>query len=398
MSNARALAATATAAVPAVALLVSRLRRALAPPTAVGRESWPDAAEVEALLAALCSHYPHPFELDGWLSTGTVAMRVPPILNRLGRRVQMVRLSDGGTARLTWTHGKAMPSRGVVLVLPGLNNSSVWPFMQQTAASMCGHGFDACILDFRGTGGLALTSGRIACADSWRDLPDVLAAIQAAAPSLPIFAVGFSLGGLMLINHLSRAAATTPIVGAATVSAPLDLSAIAARLESSLPWRVANRVMATMAIKGLLEMDEASKAHLRGVDWTVAARSTCLREIEASVICPLHGWRDPEEYYAGCSPDISAVRVPLLLVHARDDPVIAADIVERACRDTVRRSPSMLMLVTETGGHIGYTGGLAAQLGAGTRVDACVATFFGRRAAAASGAAVATTTATQARL
>ena len=58
----------------------------------------------------------------------------------------------------------------------------------------------------------------------------------------------------------------------------------------------------------------------------------------------------------------------------------------------------MLMLVTETGGHIGYTGGLAAQLGAGTRVDACVATFFERRAATSSGPAATTTTTLQAKL
>ena len=116
----------------------------------------------------------HPVELNGYFSTLAYGMRrqpseaAPPL-------EEDVRLPDGGTVRLVWRRapspGRRRSPQGVVLILPGLNTSSRWPAVQRTAVAFCRRGFDTAVLDYRGVGGLELTSAMVGSCDAWRDLP-----------------------------------------------------------------------------------------------------------------------------------------------------------------------------------------------------------------------------------
>ena len=147
----------------------------------------------------------HPVELNGYFSTLAYGMRrqpseaAPPL-------EETVRLPDGGTVRLVWRRapspGRRRSPQGVVLILPGLNTSSRWPAVQQTAVAFCRRGFDTAVLDYRGVGGLELTSAMVGSCDAWRDLPAVLRVVAAAAhPAAPLFGVGFSMGGSSLASN-----------------------------------------------------------------------------------------------------------------------------------------------------------------------------------------------------
>jgi len=145
----------------------------------------------------------HPVELNGYFSTLAFGMRRQPSEAALPRE-ELVRLPDGGTMRLVWRRalspGRMRSPQGVVLILPGLNNSSRWPAVQQTAVAFCRRGYDVAVLDYRGVGGLELTSAKVGCSDAWRDLPAVLRVVVAAAhPAAPVFGVGFSMGGSILL-------------------------------------------------------------------------------------------------------------------------------------------------------------------------------------------------------
>ena len=145
----------------------------------------------------------HPVELNGYFSTLAFGLRRQPS-EAAPPREELVRLPDGGTVRLVWRRapspGRMRSPQGVVLILPGLNNSSRWPAVQQTAVAFCARGYDTAVLDYRGVGGLELTSAKVGCSDAWRDLPAVLRVVVAAAhPAAPVFGVGFSMGGSILL-------------------------------------------------------------------------------------------------------------------------------------------------------------------------------------------------------
>lgn len=274
----------------------------------------------------------------------------------------LVRLADGGTVRLSWRrHDGALgtPCHGVVLVLPGLNNDSSWAFVQHTAALCCRRGLDAAVCDYRGVGGQPLTSARLGCADSWRDLEAVIVAVRARCPGQPLFGIGQSMGGLMLSKFLSVVGASSPFAACCLVSAPLDASAHMARLESTAAHRVVNASMALGATLGLarLGVDAEARRQLRGrLSWAAVASSAPggLRALEAASICPLHGYADPEDYYAFCKPTIADIATPLLVLHAEDDPVIGAADLPLA---ELRANPHVALVLTRSGGHLGFASG-----------------------------------------
>ena len=180
-------------------------------------------------------------------------------------------------------------------------------------------------------------------------------------------------GGTILLKHLAAESGSTPIRAAVTVSAPLRLAEHMRRLESGVDWRLVNLATASAKKAELFAKfgprlvvartpsSGAELEHLRAVDWAQLAWCTSLRQLEAATVCPLHGYADPEDYYAACTPQPEAVRVPWLCVHARDDPVINVEPVLAVAEAMRALDAPALFVVTPRGGHLGYAGGSATS-------------------------------------
>jgi hypothetical protein len=86
----------------------------------------------------------------------------------------------------------------------------------------------------------------------------------------------------------------------------------------------------------------------------VAAART-LRAYDDVVTAPLHGFRDADDYWkrASSAPWLERIRVPTLLLNARNDPFLPARALERAAP---RASASLLLEFPRSGGHAGFPG------------------------------------------
>jgi hypothetical protein len=62
---------------------------------------------------------------------------------------------------------------------------------------------------------------------------------------------------------------------------------------------------------------------------------------------------DPVQFLhdTGCTKAIAGIRVPLLCLNARDDPLLPADYLPI---DEAKASKHVVMVVTERGGHLGW--------------------------------------------
>lgn len=288
-----------------------------------------------------------------------------------------MKLDDGGTISITWWWSKNSHDP-FLLFFPGLNNSSHWPFVRQAVSLFQHRGFSVGVVDYRGVGSLAQTSQRCFGADSSYDFPAVVEAARTRMPSEALlFAVGHSMGGTCLAKYLTVAGANCPLAAAATISSPYNLSGHVARLESSLTWRAANLGTVTLAKLQFVAkylMDPKSRAHLGRIKWSQLLCAMTLRGLERATVCPLNGYRDPEDYYAYAQPDVSRLAdcgVPLLLLHAMDDPIIG---VAELPLPQLRALPNVRVVLTETGGHLGYCG---SEMGA-KYVDELLGGFFER--------------------
>jgi predicted alpha/beta-fold hydrolase len=180
------------------------------------------------------------------------------------------------------------------------------------------------------------------------DIRSVLAGLDNDITREGVFAIGFSLGGNILLNTLAQDWAANYLVGAATVSAPIRPVEAAEKL---MEWR-----NATYHYFLLHRMKrEVLSAHSR-INRDLAAlirASRSIYEFDHRFTAPCNGYRSVEEYYertAGAQ-FIAGLTVPTLLVHACNDPWIP---VRPYLELKDRLPPGCQMLITSSGGHVGF--------------------------------------------
>ena len=85
--------------------------------------------------------------------------------------------------------------------------------------------------------------------------------------------------------------------------------------------------------------------------WPAGTRS--LREFDDRYTAPFFGFSDAADYYRTQSACrfLDRIRVPALLVQAKDDPVVPFEVFERP---GLLANPHLKLVATEHGGHLGF--------------------------------------------
>lgn len=256
-------------------------------------------------------------------------------------------------ARLPGLHWEDLrPGEPVTVVLHGLEGSAHSGYVHQALRELGGRGIRGLALNFRSCGGELNHLTRFYHSGDTGDLAFVLDLLAERFPEAPLGAVGFSLGGNVLLKYLGERGESARVRAAAAVSVPFDLAAGARRLERGM-GRVytgffLRSLQAKFVAKGERMGDACDAARV------LAART--FREFDDAATAPLHGFRDAAHYYAASSSAgfLHAVRVPTLLLHSLDDPFLPPDAVPVAA---ARGNPFLVEGFTRGGGHVGFVGG-----------------------------------------
>jgi len=209
-------------------------------------------------------------------------------------------------------------------------------------------------LNFRSCSGELNRGMRLYHSGETEDLRFLIRTLQSRFPALPLGAVGFSLGGNVLLKYLAEesSAERVSVDAAAAVSVPYDLAAGAAYTERGPARLYVYRLLRSLRRKLRARRDVfADRIDLRGA---LAART--FREFDDAATAPLHGFRDADDYYARASLGSRLGEIPVspLLVHAADDPFLPPEAVPRA---QVARHPAIVGRFTDAGGHVGFVSG-----------------------------------------
>lgn len=105
-----------------------------------------------------------------------------------------------------------------------------------------------------------------------------------------------------------------------------------------------------------------------------ALQAKTIRDFDDAITRVSFEWPDVDAYYAGSSSSLSIpnVRVPLLIIQAADDPIAPKEAVPF---EAIAANPQCLLVMTPTGGHLGWCGGKGGATGA-PWTDAAVAEYF----------------------
>lgn len=243
----------------------------------------------------------------------------------------------------------------VVLVLHGLEGSSDRSYVRSTLSALFRAGIRGVAMNFRGCSGEPNRRARFYHSGETGDLRLVLDHLAERFPDRLLGAVGWSLGGNVLLKHLGEEEERGPerVKAAAAVSVPFDLAAGSRKIEKGLWGQLYTRYFLRM-----LRQKIRVKRHLlkERIDVDGALRAPTLWAFDDLATAPLHGFDDASDYYARSSSSrfLDRIRVPTLLVQARNDPFLPA---ERLPEKAVAANPKLVPRFTDRGGHVGFVEG-----------------------------------------
>lgn len=245
------------------------------------------------------------------------------------------------------------PEAPVALVLHGLEGSTARPYMRVAMSRLFDRGIRPVGLNFRACSGIPNLRPRFYHSGETGDLAHVVELLQARFPDRPIGALGFSLGGNVLLKYLGEVGDGSPVRAAAAVSVPFDLAAGSRFIESGLM----GKVYTIYFIRSLRAKLRSKKAVLGDLlDLERALRARTLWEYDEAATAPLHGFPGAADYYRRSSSlgFLPGIRTPTLLLQAEDDPFLPPGSLPVA---EVEANPHLLPGFTPRGGHVGFVSG-----------------------------------------
>ena len=248
----------------------------------------------------------------------------------------------------------------MVILLHGLTGSSQSVYIQGLQQALLAQGLRSAALNFRGCSGEYNHSSRCCHFGETGDIDFLYRTLRAREPDLPMAAVGFSLGGNVLLKWLGEQGNGVQLFAATAVSVPLVLSACASKLDSGF-----SKLYRASLLRELKEYVHLKQQHLESLG--KAEEAQMLRDIgdldnitsfwqyDDRVIAKLYDFANVEDYYQRSSSRqfLQAIRVPTLLIQAQDDPFMTPAVIP----DITELSSAVFLETTPAGGHVGFISG-----------------------------------------
>lgn len=297
--------------------------------------------------------HPSQFQAPWWARNSHMQTILAKYLhrNRIKHRRERLELPDGDFVDLAWGLPEQSDNKPLVVLFHGLEGCIESHYIQGMMAALHQQGWQAVLMHFRGCSGepnrymQAYHSGAI------EDPHYVLGLLRQRYPERPIAAIGYSLGGNMLVNYLAKYP-RNPLCATAVVSAPLQLSACADRINSGFSRCYQGYLLSRMITNWQQRLRRHPQHQWQG-DLT---RIKSLREFDDKVTAPVHGFSDAEDYYERCSGlyKLAQISTPTLMIHAADDPFMNDAVIP----DASDLPPAITYELSRSGGHVGFIHGL----------------------------------------
>jgi len=246
------------------------------------------------------------------------------------------------------------PSHAPLLVLfHGLEGSSRSHYALSLAHAAHAAGWRFALPHFRGCSGELNRLPRAYHSGDSAEIDWILARCQALAGEAPLFAAGVSLGGNALLKWAGEQgeAASRRLQAIAAVSAPLDLAACGHHLAHGFNRLYTRHFLQTLKPLAELRLDR----HPGIFDGARMRQARNLYQFDDAVTAPLHGFAGADDYWRRASgkPWLRHIRIPALVLNARNDPFLPAQHLPHPNEV----SASVVLEQPATGGHVGFVSG-----------------------------------------
>jgi predicted alpha/beta-fold hydrolase len=262
-------------------------------------------------------------------------------------------LTDGtGDTLLASLDRPAAPRAGspLTILIHGLTGAADSLYIFSMARLLLDRGGSVLRLNLRGAGPSRSVCSQHYYAGRSQDFRALLSLLPEELTRDGLQAVGYSLGGAMLLKYLGEEGAASPLAAAATVSAPIDLAVTCRYM-----MRPRNRLYHHY-ILGLMKVEATGEgAVVSAAQRAAIMGAPTVWDYDDVFIAPRYGFASAQDYYERCRPTrfMSGIRVPTLILSAMDDPWIPGALYSGYDWASNR---SLTPLLPEHGGHVGFHG------------------------------------------
>jgi len=248
----------------------------------------------------------------------------------------------------------------LVILLHGLTGSSQSGYIKGLQQALLDQGLRSAALNFRGCSGEYNNSSRCYHSGETGDIDFLYRTLREREPQTPMAAVGFSIGGNVLLKWLGEQGSDVQLFAATAVSVPLVLSACASKLDSGF-----SKVYRASLLRELKDYVRLKQVHLEALGKTEEAE--LLRQIgdlekiksfwqyDDRVVASLYDFANVADYYQRSSSRqfLQSIVVPTLLIQAQDDPFMTPEVIP----ELAELSASVSLEISKAGGHVGFIAG-----------------------------------------
>ncbi len=271
-------------------------------------------------------------------------------IKNLALERERVELPDGDFIDLDWL-GK-QKTGPVIVILHGFEGSIESHYAKGMLQTFDRAGWRGVFMHFRGCSGEPNRLPRGYHSGETNDIGYIINFLLKREPGTPIAAIGYSLGGNVLLKWLGETGADNPLKAAIAISVPFELHKAADRIQQGFSRIYQWYLLRCVRLRLLQKFKNIATTH---IDTEHLQGAQTIRDFDGNYTVPLHGFSSVDEYYTTASSRqyLHAIQVPTLLVHSKDDPFMTEDVIP----GEEELSPCVKLEITEAGGHVGFVSG-----------------------------------------
>ena len=271
-------------------------------------------------------------------------------------KYQQLTLPDGDFLDLAWNKVPArMGSEPIVVIFHGLEGSINSPYAKGITRALDKLGWNVVLMHFRNCSDRVNLAARTYHSGETEDASYVLDRLRETYPQAPLLAVGYSLGGNMLLKLLGEKKTEVPLQAAVAVSVPLLLNVCADQMRSGFSKFYQHYLLQKMKRKLLGKFRQHDYQSLIGLNKKDVHNIKDFWEFDSAFTAPINGFDGAQDYYMKSSSRqyLGGIQIPTLIIHSVDDPFMTPEVIPHENE----LSDSVCLELSQQGGHVGFVSG-----------------------------------------
>jgi len=264
-------------------------------------------------------------------------------------------LSDGDFVDAYWHNEKPTNNAPIVILFHGLAGSFDSPYIQGVMRALEKKGFASVLMHFRGCSGKPNLLPRSYHSGESTDAKEWIEHLHTTYPNNTLYAVGYSIGGNMLLKYLGEEQENTPLQAAVSVSAPMDLDVCAEVITQGFARNYEQYLLKPLRLALKEKFDTHDMSKLLTLKREEIDEIETIKEFDEHYTAPIHGFKSAQDYYNKCSSKqfLKHIAIPTHIIHAVDDPFMDKRILPKE----EEISSFVTLELTKHGGHVGFVSG-----------------------------------------